>query len=176
MQGSWPYTMLSFSASPTLQPFFPNGFHKQPLKIGAFGKTSQPNVSKRYPLSTSQWPVPQSWFPALLRKSGPQQSWSGVTPLPVGYRTDEQLSRENRIGKGIHTYTCWKWHSAAAPGFTAPGEQVSMGVMHSCCRGKGLILVSAFLMGSYVLIHLVKPSHEHHFLQHLAFPLKFWHC
>lgn len=35
-----------------------------------------------------------------------------------------------------------------------------MWVMHSCCRGKGLILISAVLMGSCVLIHLVKLSHE----------------
>lgn len=48
-----------------------------------------------------------------------------------------------------------------------------MWVMQSCRREKGLILL---LMGSYVLIHLVKLSHEHHFLQHLGFPLELWCC
>lgn len=112
--GQLAYTKLSFSAPPNLQPFFPNGFHKQLLRIGTSGKTSPPSVSKKVPSQHIPWPVP--WFPALLRKSGPQQSCSGVTSLPVGHRTDEQVSRENRIGKGINMYTCWKWHSAAAQG------------------------------------------------------------
>lgn len=53
----------------------------------------------------SQWPVPQPWFPALLRKSRPQQSWSGVAPLPVGHRRDELLFRENKMaGASIGTH------------------------------------------------------------------------
>lgn len=47
-----------------------------------------------------------------------------------------------------------------------------MWIMHNSCNGRHLIHVLTLLMGSCVLIHLVKLSHEHHFLQHLGFPLE----
>lgn len=44
---------------------------------------------------------------------------------------------------------------------------------HNHCRGKDLIHMVTFLLGSSVLIHLVKLSHQLHFLQqHLGFPLE----
>lgn len=47
--GQLAHTVLSFSIPTNLQPFFPSGFHKQSLKIGASGKTSPPSVSKKVP-------------------------------------------------------------------------------------------------------------------------------
>lgn len=80
------------------------------------------------------------------------------------------------MGKGINRYMSWKWHSAAAQGSLLQGSKFLCGLCVAAVRGKGLILVSAVRMGSYVLIHLVKLSHEHHFLQHLGFPLELWCC
>lgn len=101
------------------------------------------------------------------------QPGPGVTPLPAGHRTDKQLSRESRMGKNISMYKCWNRHSATAQGSLLQGSKLQRGsVTRNCCRGKDLIHGLTFLMGSCVLNHLVKLSHQHHFLQPLGFPLE----
>lgn len=122
-----PYS-LSFSAPPNQQPFFPSGFHKRSLKIGATGKEvyvkkgTLPARSKGLCHSTSFQPLSRrEQTPELLYQPGP-----AVTPLPAGHRTDEQLSRENRMGKSINTYTCWKWRSSNTWGSLLQGASFSV--------------------------------------------------
>lgn len=142
--GQQPPTTLSFSAPPTLQPFFLNAFHKGSPKTGAPGTAGQPSVPKKVPPSPSQWPLPQRWgFQPLSRgEQPPEQLWQqglGVAPLQAGRRAGDRLSREADVG----------WITHKPPGRTR-----------------------TFRMGSWVLIHLAKLSHQHRFLQRLGLPLE----
>lgn len=106
-------------------------------------------------------------------------------PLSGRQRTPEQLSRRAPGAVSVH-----RSHRADRDfqgkqdevehqhvkgsnclGITALAERVSVWFTHNHCRGKDLIHMVTFLLGSSVLIHLVKLSHQLHFLQqHLGFP------
>lgn len=126
---SWgPHTILSFSAPPELQPFFPNSFHKWSLKIGVPGKASLPSLSKMVPPSTSQWPPPQCQCPAPLRKRA-----APTAALPAracGHSSTCRSQNSNFPGKA----GCGAEHQHVqvlepmlnyCPGITAPRQQTS---------------------------------------------------
>uniref|UniRef100_A0A8B9UGW0 SAP domain-containing protein n=1 Tax=Anas zonorhyncha TaxID=75864 RepID=A0A8B9UGW0_9AVES len=86
--GQQPPTTLSFSAPPTLQPFFLNAFHKGSPKTGAPGTAGQPSVPKK---PSSQPGSPAAPSPAHMDLEQQQQQQQQHTslfgtpppPLPV---------------------------------------------------------------------------------------------
>ncbi|KAM9203174.1 myocardin-related transcription factor A isoform 3-T3 [Mergus octosetaceus] len=85
LTGQQPPTTLSFSAPPTLQPFFLNASHKGSLKTGAPGKAGQPSVPKK---PSSQPGSPAAPSPAHMDLEQQQQqqqhtSLFGTPPPPL---------------------------------------------------------------------------------------------
>lgn len=139
-------------------------------------KLAHPLCQKRYPPSTSQWPVPQHQLPAPLRKRVDPRAalLAGACGRSSTCRSQNRRTAfQGKQDGGEHQHLqVLELAFSYSLGITAPGEQASAWITHNCCRGKDLIHILTFLMGSCALIHLVKLSHEHHFLQHLGFPLE----
>ncbi|KAM7128439.1 myocardin-related transcription factor A isoform X1 [Ciconia boyciana] len=77
--GQLPHTILSLSAPPNLQPFFPNGFQKRSLKSGAPGKAGPPSVSKK---PSSQPGSPAAPSPSQMDLEQQQHTSLFGTPPP----------------------------------------------------------------------------------------------
>jgi len=101
--GQLPHTILSFSAPPNLQPFFPNSFHKRSLKTGAPGKAGPPSVSKKVP--SQHIPVACATLPVSSsseEESGPQSSsasW-GLGSVPYLQVTEQTNGFPGRARRG----------------------------------------------------------------------------
>ncbi|KAM6321596.1 LOW QUALITY PROTEIN: myocardin-related transcription factor A [Aegotheles albertisi] len=81
--GQLPHTVLSFSAPPNLQPFFPNSFHKWSLKIGAPGKAGPLSVSKKPSSQPSSPAAPSPTHMDLEQQQHTSLFGTPPPPLPL---------------------------------------------------------------------------------------------
>ncbi|XP_054844773.1 myocardin-related transcription factor A isoform X2 [Eublepharis macularius] len=86
----FPQTVLSFSTSPNLQPFYLNGFHKGPLKASVPGRAGQPSVPPKL-LSQQGSPSPPSPSQMELEQ---QNSSFFATPPPLPLPASSVLMKE----------------------------------------------------------------------------------
>lgn len=144
LPGQQPPTTLSFSAPPTLQPFFLNAFHKGSLKTGAPGKAGQPSVPKKVPPARPSGRCHNAGVssPSHVESSPQSSSGSRGLGLLLSRRAAEQVT-----------------------GF--PGKQTWVGSLTNPPAA-----LETFRMGSWLLIHLAKLSHQHRFLQRVGLPLE----
>lgn len=149
VKGQLLHIILSFSAPPNLQPFFPN----RSLNIGAPGKAGSPSLSKKVP--SQHIPVACATMPVSSpsqEESGPQSGSAGRGPGSLLYlrsqnrRTAFQGKQDGEEHQHVQVL---ELAFSYFLGITAPGEQASVWIMHNCCRGEDLIHVLTFLMGSF---------------------------